>query len=105
MSHVNARRVADYSAMEKPGDFFITDASPNEGGARRLTFLCPCGNCDMTGGLAGIRIRDDGKNVDGAWGWNLDWDKPTTTPSIDIKDGKGGSHWHGFLTDGVFVSC
>lgn len=102
---VQANRVANYAALQHPGDFYITDPNPHEGGMRRLSFLCPCGTCDGFVGLAGVRIRDDGKQTDGAWGWNLDLDKPTVTPSIDIKDGKGGSHWHGFLTAGVFKSC
>ena len=88
------RHVADFDACENPGDFFITEPNPHEGGARRLSFLCPCGCCS----LCGIRIRDDGQNTEGAWGWNLDEDKPTATPSININNG----HWHGYLTEGVF---
>ncbi len=97
MNNVYAHRVADYSSCKNPGDFFICDPDPNEGMTRRLSFLCPCG----CGDLCGIKVRNDGKNVDGAWGWNGNEDKPTTTPSIAIN----GNHWHGYLTDGVFRSC
>ncbi len=98
MTDVTARRAADYDHCETPGDFFISGPNPHEGGMRRLSFLCPCG----CGDLCGVKIRDDGKNVEGAWGWNGDYDKPTTTPSIAI--GPAG-YWHGHLTDGVFKSC
>lgn len=98
MSEVTARKVADFDHCEKPGDFYITEPNPHEGGMRRLSFLCPCG----CGDLCGIRIRDDGQNVGGAWGWNKDAGKPTTTPSIAIGP---NNHWHGYLTDGVFKAC
>ena len=97
MSDVSAKRVADFNACVSPGDFYITEPNPHEGNTRRLSFLCPCG----CGDLCGIRIRGDLKNEGGAWGWNGNFDKPTTTPSIAVN----GNHWHGFLTDGVFKSC
>lgn len=97
MSVVIANRVADYDNANNPGDYFITEPNERDGNMRMLHFLCPCGCC----ALCGIRIRDDGQNIEGAWGWNVDWDKPTTTPSININHG----HWHGYLTDGVFRSC
>lgn len=94
---VKATRVPDFDSAKKAGDFFITDPNPADGGARRLSFLCPCG----CGDLAGIKIRDDGQQVDGAWTWNGNMDNQTTTPSILIHP----NHWHGFLTDGVFVQA
>jgi hypothetical protein len=97
MGEVKARHVAAYDQCERPGDYFITEPNPHDGGMRRLSFMCPCG----CGDLCGIRIRDDGQNVGGAWGWNGDMEKPTATPSIAIGPGQ---HWHGFLTDGVFRS-
>ncbi len=95
---VPANRVAGFGECKNPGDFYITEPNPHEGGMRRLSFLCPSG----CGELCGVRVRDDGKNEGGAWGWNRDADKPTTTPSIQII---GGCNWHGYLTNGVFVSC
>ena len=93
---VHANHVADFDACKNPGDFFLTPPNPAEGGARRLSFICPCG----CGALAGIRVRDDGQQLGGAWAWNRDEDKPTCTPSIDIK-----SCWHGHLTAGEFIPC
>ena len=98
---VKANRVADYDACKKPGDFFLTAPNHAEGGARRLSFLCPCG----CGDLAGIRIRDDGQQTSAVWGWDRNEDSPTCTPSIRIGNGQGGDHWHGYLTNGEFVSC
>ncbi len=92
-----ARRVADFEHCERAGDFYIMPPSDAEGGMMRLSFLCPCG----CGDLCGIRIRSDGVQDGKAWGWNLDREKPTTTPSIAVN----GNHWHGYLTDGVFRSC
>jgi hypothetical protein len=101
MNAMKANRVSDFDGCKNPGDYFLTDPNPLENNSRRLSFLCPCG----CGDLCGIRVRNDGQQVDGNWGWNGNPDKPTTTPSIDIKDGKGGSHWHGYLTNGEFVPC
>jgi hypothetical protein len=90
---VSARRVANFSAVEHAGDYFLTPV--NATGVRRLSFLCPCG-CGM---LCGINVGEkDGAKV---WGWNGDEDRPTATPSININMG----HWHGYLTAGVFRSC
>lgn len=97
MKDVKANRVADYDHCKSAGDYYITEPNPHEGGMRRLSFLCPCG----CGDLCGIKIRDDGRNVGGAWGWNGNWDSPTATPSIRVGPGE---HWHGYLTDGVFKS-
>jgi len=99
MLSVPARRVENFDACEKAGDFFLTPVCAEDRNSRRLSFLCPCG-CGM---LAGIRVRDDGEHRDGAWGWNRDEEKPTTTPSILIDP--SSNHWHGYLTDGVFVPC
>jgi hypothetical protein len=60
--------------------------------------------------LAGIKVRDDGKMLDGAWAWDRNEEKPTCAPSINIMgdrndDGTVPSHWHGYLTNGVFRSC
>lgn len=41
-----------------------------------------------------------------AWKWNGDKNKPTLTPSILVHPIEGWSKgWHGYLTDGVLVSC
>lgn len=88
-----ANRVADYDHAKNAGDYFLSNE--NDAGEIRLSFICPCG----CGVLAGIKVRRDGQQIGGAWGWNGDVDRPTTTPSINIDNG----HWHGYLTNGEFV--
>lgn len=90
-------QVENYDKCTKVGDYFFS--APNDKGEIRLSFLCPCG-CGI---LAGVKVRADGQQVDGAWGWNKDREKPTTTPSIFIEP--QSNHWHGYLTDGVFKAC
>lgn len=97
MQEVKAQKVADFDACTEPGHFYITQPNPAENGMRRLSFKCPCG----CGDLCAIRIRDDGLNEGGAWGWDKNEETPTTTPSININSG----HWHGYLTAGVFKPC
>jgi hypothetical protein len=97
MLSVQGKHVADFDSCNDPGDFFFSPPNPAEDGMRRLSFICPCG----CGDLAGIRVREDGAHIMPAWGWNRNEEKPTTSPSINISYG----HWHGYLTDGVFVSC
>lgn len=92
---MKANRVADFDAAKEPGDYFLSE--PNADGEIRLSFLCPCG----CGALAGIKVREDRQTTNFAWAWNGNIDKPTATPSIDIKP----SHWHGYLTNGEFVKC
>ena len=115
--NVPAQRVSGFDEAKQPGDFWITPPNSAEGGARRLTFLCPCG----CGTLAGIKVRDDGAKQEGAWGWDRNETAPTTDPSINVmeqkKDGAGvglrnpdgspamESHWHGHLVAGVFKPC
>jgi hypothetical protein len=89
-------RVKGYYECKQVGDFFFTEE--NVAGKIRLSFMCPCG-CGI---LAGVTVRSDGKQIEGAWGWNKDFEKPTTTPSIFIEP--SGNHWHGYLTDGIFKS-
>lgn len=49
-----------------------------EGG--RLLFWCPgCDEAHM------IRVRDDGQNVGGAWGFDGNYDRPTFSPSILVR--------------------
>jgi hypothetical protein len=44
------------------------------------------------------------------WHWNGEREAITLTPSIliyqmDAAGNRIGEHWHGFLTNGEFVSC
>lgn len=34
-----------------------------------------------------VRIREDGQNVGGAWGFNGDYDRPTFSPSVLVRSG------------------
>lgn len=34
-----------------------------------------------------VRVREDGQNIDGAWGFNGDYDRPTFSPSILVRTG------------------
>jgi len=67
---------------------------------RGFNFTCPCG-CERIGS---VRFEIPGKRS--GWWWNGSQHIPSIKPSINLQidDGNGGlvSHWHGFLTDGVF---
>ena len=94
---VEGRRVDDYKDLERPGDFFITEANPFDKDCRSLTALCPCG----CGAVIGARIKDgETAATDIWWGWDGSWDKPTITPSIKVMD---GCKWHGHLQAGVWT--
>lgn len=82
----------------------------DEKNPRRHCFVtCPCG----CGSLWGMRFYDNGKSK----GWTLSGpdDRLTARPSLGCCPGHkhketgdveaDGYHWHGFLTDGVWVSC
>jgi hypothetical protein len=66
-----------------------------------LTFTCPCG-CGAVHGVP-VTSRTDMHS----WEWNGNKEKPTLTPSLGLhpKQATGGYHWHGYLTDGVFIEC
>jgi len=49
-----------------------------EGG--RLLFWCP--GCDEA---HQIRVREDGQNTGGAWGFNGNYDRPTFSPSVKVS--------------------
>jgi hypothetical protein len=83
MSEVLAHRVENFEHCKKPGDFFVNGPNPADDNRRHISFLCPCG-CGM---LCGVRVNDAGTTDNYCWGWNLDKDKPTCTPSININNG------------------
>lgn len=64
---------------------------------KTLVYICPCG-C----GAVGAVPVSTGTKQDRGWLWDGNIEKPTLTPSI-LKT--FGCRWHGFLTDGEFVSC
>lgn len=74
-------------------------------GKESLSFMCPCG----CGCVHAVPVQPFAGH-----GWELrnnDSERPTLIPSLGLmpKDGKArdgsGYHWHGYLTDGVFVPC
>jgi hypothetical protein len=69
---------------------FYADSS---GALAGMFMICPCG-CGKTGALAFKPAPSP------SWNWNGDREKPTLTPSVHDR-----GHWHGHLTDGVWVSC
>lgn len=76
---------------EKPGAFeFYQSGEHNPAG---IIYSCPCG-CGATGSLAFRPAASP------SWNWNGNREKPTLTPSVHHV-----GHWHGYLTDGVWVSC
>ena len=89
MNEVKSKRVDLFEEMLAPGDFkwhYENDIPTH------LTFLCPCG----CGAFGGVRVSGEH-----AWGWNGDLENPTTTPSIRFLS---GCEWHGYLTNGIFIS-
>jgi hypothetical protein len=67
-----------------------------DGKIASLMFVCPCG----CGSVGAVTVRE-GYGMK-QWHWNGDEARPTLTPSI-LKTSP--CRWHGFLTDGAFVSC
>ena len=92
---IPGRHVGSSEGMEREGDFYFADRDgktgiviwyPGETGEDRYW-------CHLS--------LNHGPALPGCiWGWNGDKIKPTLEPSIHVID-----HWHGYLTDGNFVSC
>ena len=62
-----------------------------------ILYCCPCG----CGRIGSLHFRHVPKlDSHDTWVWDGNMEKPTLTPSVRHKD-----HWHGFLTNGVWVSC
>lgn len=92
---VDGRRVADFDAQTRAGDFWF-DA---DGDPRYIHIRLP-GDCYIA-----IRVSETGKPNpnDGrgpVWKWDGNLDRPTLEPSIHAV-----GHWHGHLRAGRFVSC
>lgn len=63
---------------------------------RGFHFRCPCG-CGDVGSVIVAGPR--------AWQfWNGSKEKPTVRESVLLYT-NGQPHWHGYLTDGVWLSC
>jgi hypothetical protein len=63
-----------------------------------MNFRCPCG----CGQLFGVRFAPPAEN-----GWTRTGadDALTIRPSIMCLNADGSAHYHGFLTEGLFVPC
>jgi hypothetical protein len=81
-----------YNKILPPGS--STFAEDSKGRTSHLMMTCPCG----CGKMAGIVIEREGER---GWAWNTDKINPTFTPSILQSS---GCKWHGFLTNGEFIS-
>ena len=84
---------------------FYTAYSDAEKSPAGIMFGCPCG----CGSLMSVGF-DTHESRRPRWNWNGEREAITLTPSIaiqqmDASGNKVGEHWHGFLTNGEFVSC
>lgn len=88
-------------AVDLPGAFeILRDA---EGRPTDMLYICPCG-CGHTGTL---RLRPCDERP--SWDMRGPIDRPTLTPSVHhiLQRTTGGerTHWHGWLTAGVWRPC
>ena len=89
----DCRKVADYDAVERPGDFYFKPVQGIDGETALHimlpghTFIC-------------IGVQRGSSATPKVWGWDSNEDKPTLTPSIHAID-----HWHGSLRAGRLASC
>jgi hypothetical protein len=78
--------------------YWTYEGKPDE--VHGFNFTCPCG-CGKIGS-----VRFASARVPTGWAWNGSRLAPTVTPSIDLQtsDAQGQlvSHWHGWLTDGMW---
>lgn len=109
--HGNAKAVyvedfEDAEARVEAGHWhFYTSHGDPEQKPAGILFGCPCGCGQLK--AVGFTTRETSSPK---WQWNGERDGITLTPSIHIlqMDAAGqviGSHWHGFLTNGEFLSC
>lgn len=98
MAGVIAQRVNDIDDRRaQPGAFEFYVAQSGDPSPVGMTYCCPCG-CGLIGALPFKPERSP------SWTWDGDPEKPTLHPSVHHKiDGK--THWHGWLTKGVWEAC
>jgi hypothetical protein len=90
---IDCRRVADFDAIEKPGDFYFEPVQ-GMGGDTCLHIQMP------DGAFICIAVARGGNTTPKVWGWDGNEDRPTITPSIHCID-----RWHGWLEAGRLRSC
>ncbi len=98
MTDVVAKRFDDIDdVIETPGAFeYYRSGERYPAG---MIYCCPCG-CGRAGTLRFRPRADPGPS----WQWDGDIEKPTLTPSVHDNP-QGTTHWHGWLTAGVWKSC
>lgn len=88
------------SGPQQPGDFCWDFDHERLGGNRddaELTlYICLPGKTRWTP----IHVKRGAPGGDRVWGWDGNEASPTIEPSIHWV-----GHWHGFLRNGVLVSC
>lgn len=99
MASVRATRVDSITdSRDVPGAFkLVTDGKDTIG----MTYVCPCG-CKRIGFL---NFEEPERP---RWSWDGNVESPTLTPSVHhVMHGLDGTttHWHGWLTNGEWVSC
>lgn len=87
MTPLPGRLCETFGEMHRPGDFHFVSGG--------MVFICPCG-CDCTLGVNFERPNEP------KWIFDGNRSTPTVTPSIRRLD---GCHWHGWLTDGRWVTA
>lgn len=89
----DCRKVADYDAMERPGDFYFKPMQGMEGET--------CLHITLPGGAyICIGVKRGGHDTPKVWGWDGNEERPTLTPSIHAI-----GRWHGYLRAGRLESC
>ncbi len=92
--HVAAKLCDDIEEVKAaPGAFEFFVSRESNGAPAGMLYCCPCG-CGRVGALAFKPAPSP------SWHWDGNREKPTLSPSVHHV-----GHWHGWLRDGVWVSC
>ncbi len=97
---VNAKRVQSFDEADQVGPgAFLWEVTADR---RCILFMLPGETFLRT-----VQVAKGPPQNENVWGWDGNEDSPTLRPSLDAKDIKTckASVWHGYLTDGRFVSC
>jgi len=95
-SRLPAVKVAEWP--EKAGEFvFYTDSA---GVISGLVYMCPCG-CGVDSSIP-FSGRSPEETKGPLWNWDGDVSSPSVTPSIRRLS---GCQWHGWITDGEWITC
>lgn len=103
---IKMRRVADYSAIDLPGDFawdvgnILWDVDTGETLHILIAIPSPAPDAPSNWVLNRLPVQCGANNPGKAWGWDGNEDKPTLTPSIHCF-----GHWHGWVRSGEMVEA